>query len=188
MAEHGIYAVSNRHISKGAGQGNATAVGYHFGTKKDLVEAILERHMVDVEARRRTMIAAMVGRTRLRDWVGCVVRPMTEHLESLNSPSWFARFSAQVVTDPVLGAILVNQATTSRPLREAIEGLAGCLPNLTPAMRAERSQMMRHLLTHIPAEQERLVAEGRPIARPSWTVVADGLIAGVTALWLAPVS
>ncbi|MDU0294099.1 TetR family transcriptional regulator, partial [Saccharothrix longispora] len=37
FAERGLYAVSNRQISAEAGQGNNAAVGYHFGTKADLV-------------------------------------------------------------------------------------------------------------------------------------------------------
>src|ERR1700686_2031953 len=40
FAEHGVYAVSNRQVSEAAGQGNNAAVGYHFGTKADLVCAL----------------------------------------------------------------------------------------------------------------------------------------------------
>ena len=40
FAEHGV-AVSNRQISEAAGQANNFAVGYHFGTKTDLVLAIV---------------------------------------------------------------------------------------------------------------------------------------------------
>jgi tetracycline repressor-like protein len=36
-AQHGVTAVSNRQIGEAAGQGNNTAVGYHFGTRADLV-------------------------------------------------------------------------------------------------------------------------------------------------------
>jgi cytochrome P450 len=43
FAERGIHAVSNRQISEAAGQGNSAAVGYHFGTKADLVRAIARR-------------------------------------------------------------------------------------------------------------------------------------------------
>ncbi|MGO4759077.1 TetR family transcriptional regulator, partial [Streptomyces sp. 2MCAF27] len=39
FAERGVYAVSNRQVSEAAGQGNNAAVGYHFGTKADLVRA-----------------------------------------------------------------------------------------------------------------------------------------------------
>jgi AcrR family transcriptional regulator len=49
FAEHGVFAVSNRQVSEAAGQGNNAAVGYHFGTKADLVRAIEEKHRGPVE-------------------------------------------------------------------------------------------------------------------------------------------
>ena len=48
-AEHGVFAVSNRQVSEAAGQGNNAAVGYHFGTKTDLVRAIEQRHREPIE-------------------------------------------------------------------------------------------------------------------------------------------
>jgi AcrR family transcriptional regulator len=39
FAEHGVSAVSNRQVAEAAGQGNTAVVGYHFGTKADLIRA-----------------------------------------------------------------------------------------------------------------------------------------------------
>src|SRR5512133_2009863 len=102
FAEQGVETVSNRQVSEAAGQSNNFAVGYHFGTKEDLVLAIVRRHSELVERRRQDMLAEVAGSTDLRDWVSCLVRPMTEHLASLGSPSWYARFIAQVMTNPSL--------------------------------------------------------------------------------------
>ena len=49
FAERGVFAVSNRQVSDQAGQGNNAAVGYHFGTKADLIRAIVRRHNEPVE-------------------------------------------------------------------------------------------------------------------------------------------
>jgi hypothetical protein len=38
--------------------------------------------------------------TDLRDWIACLVWPVTAHLAALGTPSWFARFLAQVMADP----------------------------------------------------------------------------------------
>ncbi|MEE2045897.1 helix-turn-helix domain-containing protein, partial [Nocardiopsis tropica] len=43
FAEHGMAGVSNRQIGQEAGQGNNTAVTYHFGSKEGLVRAIVRR-------------------------------------------------------------------------------------------------------------------------------------------------
>src|ERR1700744_2080729 len=90
-AEHGMFAVSNRQVSEAAGQGNNAAVGYHFGTKADLVLAIEQKHREPVEQLREEMVTALgaIGGPGpdMRDWVGCLVRPLTEHLTALGSPT-----------------------------------------------------------------------------------------------------
>ena len=86
FAEHGVFAVSNRQVSEAAGQGNNAAVGYHFGTKTDLVRAIEEKHRGPVERLREHMVAetAEMGRAaEMRNWVACLVRPLTDHLAAL---------------------------------------------------------------------------------------------------------
>src|ERR1700753_2215215 len=102
FAERGVVAVSNRQISEAAGQGNNAAVGYHFGTKTDLIRAILREHASRINAIRERLVAEYSGSTELRDWVICGVRPLTDHLAELGTPSWYARFSVQLMTDPGL--------------------------------------------------------------------------------------
>src|SRR3954463_1530842 len=80
FAEHGMFAVSNRQVSEAAGQGNNAAVGYHFGAKADLVRAIEEKHRGPVERLRKQMVAELDEPVGMRDWVGCLVCPLTEHL------------------------------------------------------------------------------------------------------------
>ncbi|MFD1050012.1 TetR/AcrR family transcriptional regulator, partial [Kibdelosporangium lantanae] len=104
FAELGVVAVSNRRIAEAAGQGNNTVVGYHFGTKADLVRAIVRRHADQVEDLRLQRIAA--AGDDVRDWVTCLVRPSIDHLAALGTPTWYARFAAQVMTDPALRDIL----------------------------------------------------------------------------------
>ena len=112
-AEHGMFAVSNRQVSEAAGQGNNAAVGYHFGTKADLVRAIEQKHRGPVEQLREQMVAELGGSAEMRDWVACLVLPLTEHLEALGSdglPTWYARFAAQAMTDPAYYNIIVKGA------------------------------------------------------------------------------
>jgi AcrR family transcriptional regulator len=187
-AEHGIHTVSNRQISEAAGQGNSAAVGYHFGTKADLVRAISRRHAERVERSRTDMVAAASGSDDLRDWIGCLVRPFTGYLASLGGPTWFARFAVQVTGDPALHEILVEEALTSESLRTLLVGLNGCLPGLPPAVHEERSVMARHLIAQMCAERERALADGTPTLHPSWDDLAAGLIAAIAGLWPAPVT
>src|SRR5882762_8335795 len=115
FAEHGVHAVANRQISLAAGQGNNAAVNYHFGTKAELVRAVSRRHAEQIEVDRVRMMDAIGDSTELRDWVACAVRPVTEHLEDLGTPSWYARFIAQVTSDPALRADMLEVYLTSSP-------------------------------------------------------------------------
>jgi AcrR family transcriptional regulator len=187
FAEHGVVAVSNRQVSEAAGQGNNAAVGYHFGTKADLVRAIIRRHAEPIEQVRARLVTEVADSPDLRDWVTCLVRPITEHLAALGNPTWYARFSAQVMTDPTLRSTMVDESLTSPALLRIIDGLKRCLPDLPPDIRAERGDMARHLLVHMCAERERALAEGTPTPRSTWPAAASGLITAITAIWLAPV-
>src|ERR1700736_2570342 len=110
FAEHGVFAVSNRQVSEAAGQGNNAAVGYHFGTKADLVRAIEQKHRGPVEQLREQMVAQTPDSTNLREWVACLVCPLTEHLEELGNPTWYARFAAQAMADPAYHQIVLKDA------------------------------------------------------------------------------
>jgi AcrR family transcriptional regulator len=188
FAERGVHAVGNRQISEAAGQGNNAAVSYHFGTKADLIRAIARKHAEQIERVRERMMADIADSTDLRDWVACLVRPLTEHLETLGSPSWYARFTAQVMADPALSAIMVDEALTAAPmLRLFHDGLARSLPGLPADIHRERATMARHLIVQMCVERERALAEHGPTFRPTWDATANSLIDAIVAMWQAPV-
>ncbi|MFG6192597.1 TetR/AcrR family transcriptional regulator [Nonomuraea sp. JJY05] len=188
FAEHGVLAVSNRQVSEAAGQGNNAAVGYHFGTKTHLVRAIARKHAEPVERIRERMVAELGDSADVRDWVACMVRPVTEHLADLGSPTWYARFVAQVVTDPALRAIMDDETRSSLSLRQTVEGFNRCLPELPAEVRAERGDMARQLIVLTCADRERALAEGAPTPRATWHDAATGLIDALVGMWLAPVT
>ncbi|MGW0199598.1 TetR/AcrR family transcriptional regulator [Nonomuraea sp. NPDC003201] len=188
FAEHGVLAVSNRQVSEAAGQGNNAAVGYHFGTKTHLVRAIARKHAEPVERIRERMVAELGDSADVRDWVACMVRPVTEHLADLGSPTWYARFVAQVMTDPALRAIMGDETRSSPSLRQTVEGFNRCLPELPAEVRAERGDMARQLIVLTCADRERALAEGAPTPRATWHDAATGLIDALVGMWLAPVT
>src|SRR5258705_11018897 len=79
-AEHGVFAVSNRQVSEAAGQGNNAAVGYHFGTKTDLVRAIEQKHRASIERLLERMVAPTGDSTELRGLVARSGGSMARHL------------------------------------------------------------------------------------------------------------
>jgi AcrR family transcriptional regulator len=187
-AEHGVFAVSNRQVSEAAGQGNNAAVGYHFGTKTDLVRAIIRRHSVPIEQARTQMLAEMGDSSDVRDWVTCLVRSSTVHMAELGSPTWYARFIAQCMTDPGLREIIIEETLSSATLRAVRDGLERCLSHLPVDVREERNDMARQLMVHMTAERERALAEGTHTPRANWHDAGTGLIDAIVAIWQAPIS
>jgi AcrR family transcriptional regulator len=188
FAEHGVYAVSNRQVSEAAGQGNNAAVGYHFGTKGDLVRAIEQKHRVSIERLLTRMVTAVGDSTELRDWIACMVCSLTEHLDQLGNPTWYARFAAQALADPAYQKIVVKDALASPSLLLVVDGITRCLPDLPMAVVTERNIMVRNLMMHTCADFERAFAEGSGMPRTSWSAVASGLIDAIVGLWRAPIT
>ncbi|GAB3444855.1 TetR/AcrR family transcriptional regulator [Actinophytocola sediminis] len=180
--------MSNRQISEAAEQGNTAAVNYHFGTKTELVRAIVRQHDDELTRLRERMVDQAGDSTDTTDWVGCLVRPITEHLENLGGTTWFGRFTAQLLACPQYGEIMVEEAIAQPAMLATLDGLNRCLPDLPAPVRAERGDMARYLITYTIADRERAIALGQPTPRPSWSAAATGLIEAVVGLWHAPSS
>src|SRR5215468_1609590 len=110
LAERGMYAVSNRQMSEAAGQGNNAAACHHFGTRTALLRAIESTPREPMEELRARMLGDIGDSTELRDWVGTLVRPLTDHLAALGTPSWYARFAAQAMADPTYHTVVTKDA------------------------------------------------------------------------------
>jgi len=186
FAEQGVAAVSNRQVSEAAGQANNFAVGYHFGTKADLVLAIVRRHAAAIEQRRAEMVEAIKDSSDVRDWITCLVRPSTEYIAALGNPSWYARFIAQVTTDPSLRQLVLDEAFAAPSMQQIVEGLGRLLPVVPDEVREERGDMSRLLIVHVCAERERALQMGATTPRATWEATAVGLVDALIGLWRAP--
>ncbi len=186
FAEQGM-SVSNRQIADAAGQGNNSVVGYHFGTKADLALAIVRSHAPDIERRRSKLLAAKTDRSELGPWLEVVVRPITEHLEALGSPSWYARFVAQAIWMPALRPLLEDEALAAETMRAPFKAVSRMLRGLPKGVFRERSDMTRHIVVYTCAERERALHLGLPTPRASWADAADGMVDALVGLWKAPV-
>ncbi|MDP9792357.1 AcrR family transcriptional regulator [Catenuloplanes nepalensis] len=183
FAERGVEGVSNRQVSEAAGQGNNTAVGYHFGTKTDLIRALVRDRQARVDTIRRRMLAVHADSTDLRDWVACMVRPFTDHLSALGVPSWYARCVTQFMSHPVLRDVMIEDALTAPELQAVADGIERLLPDLPPAVRAARFDMVRTLMLHTCAEQERAGADAA-----AWDATAAALTDAIVGLLTARVT
>jgi AcrR family transcriptional regulator len=82
FAERGSDGVSLREIIAESGASNASAVQYHFGGRKGLVQAILAKHEVEVERRRHALLDAYEARDEpdVRALAAALVHPLADEL------------------------------------------------------------------------------------------------------------
>ncbi|WP_424186342.1 TetR/AcrR family transcriptional regulator [Actinokineospora sp. G85] len=183
-AERGLAQVSNRQIVEAAGQANNSALTYHVGTRDDLVRAIAATHAGPIAVRTRELVERARGSADPRDHVASLVLPYTEHLAELGTPSWYARFIAQVSTDPTFTG-LVRGGLITPVHEEGMAALWASVPVLPPAAAALRGQTVRVAIVHTCAEQEHAAAEtGKPA---DWAMIGSALTDAVTGMLLAPV-
>lgn len=132
FAERSIEGVSLNEISRAAGQRNSTVCQYHFGDKQGLLQAILDKHVPGIAARREAMLEAL-ARTRrasLRALVQALVRPVAEKLHDPDGGRDFIRINAQLIALHTLSVQglpasplrLARADRFSRALRQALGG------------------------------------------------------------------
>ena len=143
FAEHGIHAVSVRSITVEAGA-NIAAVHYHFGTKLDLIRALVERRVDEVNATRLVLLRDVERRAEVtaRDVAGIWVEPL-----------------ARLALDPT---------------RRAYLGFVVALQNAGPAMRALSSDVFRPHFSRLDAALARALPQvDSPLRRARFGLGVD---------------
>jgi AcrR family transcriptional regulator len=82
FAEQGVNGVSLREIVRESGARNVTALQYHFGDRRGLLRAVLERHHRDVEIGRHALLDTYEaeGQGGIRVLAAILVRPLAAKL------------------------------------------------------------------------------------------------------------
>jgi AcrR family transcriptional regulator len=166
IGERGVHGVSLREIGAEAGQRNTGAVRYHFGTKKQLVDAVFEHRMVAINQRRLAFVAELDAAGQgheLRGLIEAFLHPLAEVLGEPGRPSWYLRFCVQAsLVDGSVAADLDAQPWTrgiAAVQRRAHRHLVDA--GVPAALVAERWALAIGYLTHALADRE-LLAQYEP--------------------------
>lgn len=98
FAERGIEATSLSDINIAAGQRNKNATHYHFGDKKGLLQAIIDKHAPGIIARRDRLLDELLpeGGYSVQGVVRALLYPLAEKLFDGNGGREFIRINAQL--------------------------------------------------------------------------------------------
>jgi AcrR family transcriptional regulator len=143
FAARGVDAVSVRHITTAA-RVNVAAVNYYFGSKHNLISALIRRRVADMSARRAELLAELedVAEPSLRDVVAALVMPSARLAE--DGGQHYAGFIAGLVNHAEYSG-LVSQSLDPSTARY-LKLLARVTPDLSDGARAFRFAQAKDLI------------------------------------------
>lgn len=163
FAEKGIDAVSLNSIARESSQLNASVMQYHFGTKMQLIEAILERRMEELNRRRSELIANVDVNDRanaLHQIAEAMVLPFAEHLFT-EGGSTYLRFVAQVTFNADKSVFEMMRGKHDSAVRRIAELVQQVCRDLQPDVVKHRLAVVTNLVLFTIGEREKLRMAGR---------------------------
>jgi AcrR family transcriptional regulator len=112
FAARGIDGASLREINRKAGQSNTGAVQYHFGDRRGLLLAVIEKHWSENEPRRHALLDQYeeTGEHDLRALAAALVLPLAAKLADPDGGRAYLRISAEFYSRPAPVEELVPDA------------------------------------------------------------------------------
>lgn len=169
-----------REISVRAGQGNHNAAAYHFGSSEGIIEALLDRRMGPIDARRAEMIAALPDEPTLDDLVPVLVVPLAEACE--RHPSYIG-FFAQLRLSRRYAHLVTHDRPRTVSVLDVRAQIDTALPDVAAEERSRRRWLCATLIVHAIAE---FVASPDDQPHRSWEELVAGVIAACVGVLGAP--
>lgn len=189
FAERGVDGVTVREIASAAGQKNHGAVGYHFGSKSELIRALVVDGAKLIDERRKAELArfeASGGQPALEDVVRTLIFPSIG-LSEPGKEECYNRFIvlfAMTHRDRFMDA-LAGQWNTG--FQACIRQLRAHMSHLAPRLQTERIVFIEAYLGAVLAAREtRLADDTRSHSIWSTTDVLDHLARTICAIVRAP--
>lgn len=162
FAARGVEGVTLAEIGKLAGQRNAAVCQYHFGGRDSLLQAIIDKHVPGIVARRHLLLDEIehVGQFTLRDVVRAFVRPVAEKLTDPDGGRDFIRINAQLVALHTVHAHHVGPSPLRLPANDRLVvflGRAMAGQDVSMSVLRQRTMLAAVLLFHGLADHLRML-------------------------------
>lgn len=110
--ERSIDTVTLKEINELANQRNTSAIQYHFGGKRELVEAILMRHADPIQHEWYEIFKDPNPALSLRDVITALVRSIVAKIDDPDGGIAYIRICAQLSVHPTIPLVLTSVAST----------------------------------------------------------------------------
>ena len=183
LAERGLDGVSLREIGAAAGNGNNSAVQYHFGSKDQLIRAIVEYRMEYLHERRELFVAQRRP-DDLRSWIEYYVLPILEQAEQKDSH--YLTFVAMLMHHGRTEVFERLPAERHAATHMFLEHVPAFLGHVVEPLRTHRITQATAFVVHAASDRERALANGQPVL--PLAVHLNDLLDGLVGFLTAPVS
>ena len=163
LAVRGIGAVTAMDIVKDANARNASAVRYHFGSLENLIKAVFERRLNDIDQARLRLLEDLdlSGRgLELEAVLDVLARPLLNSCESQGG-RFYVLFLAQMNSHPRVSFDDFIAQHMPESLKLVHERIATILPDLPPSVREQRIRKLSSIGICLVADYARQSAEHR---------------------------
>lgn len=157
FARGGIQGVTTREIVEAAQQRNPSAVSYHFGSRQNLLLAVLSRRGGPIDEERGLLREGAGSRPGSRSLVACLVLPYAALLADPGGRD-YVRIVAQL-RGRFAAWRVESDAETTGHLSSILDEIEKRTPG-PPAVRRERVVALIMLLTGVVAERARAIDDG----------------------------
>jgi AcrR family transcriptional regulator len=189
FAERGLEAVSLRDITN-ACQANSAAIHYHFGSKDELVRAILEHRAAELAKRRDVYLAAIEAgrRPTIRQVVQALVLPTAElATEDEHGGRYYIGFLAAMLERPETAAIIDD--VFGDQMTRYLDALERVLPDTPADVRILRFAFAKDFINRALAFPDRGVRMWVDTHAPSTTAtITTHVVDFLVGSFRAPVS
>lgn len=191
FAQQGFDSVTMKQITAEAGQRNASALHYHFGSKWALVGAIIARRMPGINASRHLLLDEVEKSHQTKEVrivVDALVRPVAELLEESNEGRYWMSFLLQIWNTPGSKLAELVPAEFNTGIIRGGAFLVESMTHLPERIVQQRLSLLPGLVLQAVGDYRGFGAgEGRPgpVLSP---VFYEGLLDMLTATLIAPVS
>jgi AcrR family transcriptional regulator len=165
FAQQGVDRVSLREIAIAAGQRNVSAATYHFGSKRELIEAILERHSIPLQESWVPVLVADAERgVTLQELVELCVKPLVAKIDDPDGGRCYLELCGELVASRSFPLMGMRIAATPRTL-ELASRIAARGPEVPPMIRVIRNTRLAAMLYGSIGDYLRLITNGVEISR-----------------------
>lgn len=184
FAREGVWSARVRDINELAGQRNASALHYHFGSRRGLIKAVMLRHQLEIDVKQTPLLDELEKRTdyAVRDILEIVVVPLVARLDSPSGRD-FLRIIPQILGK--LSGDLRQGITIRLTMSRVIDLLDGRLGALPEPIRRERLVVYALMISSLCANYAEFIDSGVPPVLDS-RAFATHLVDVISAALCAP--